>query len=741
MKDFDIRYVFNPVRLTHQAYGLLPKEKKAVLVKKAPIITVARIQPRYVDSLALQLKPLSQSLTPFSSAAQKLADKEVPFPHTGETLMDRQKTTVAWMLKRERNPEPFVECEREEELIDGLQLRLLGDASRMIIRRGGIIADDIGFGKTVMVMALFSLQKQFDEDHHTMRKKTRPKGSTTTSLNCNLVICPPNIVHQWGGEIKKFLGSGNGHNFILVKTFAQLKQINPEDYRIIVLSGSIFAEKKYMEALASCVQETFPAAGITSIALNKWRDGRAYSDWHASMAKKVNLKDVKKKFILEQYSFNRIVWDEVSYDNPAVSSFVTNSHAVSKWLLSGTPPTGNLKEVCSLARTLGLHIARPLDLRLGLPRIAKGPSLSPRTSFEEIESYGMTKSSDFITERHQQAERFLSTFTACNKVDRTKHAFKVYEHVLVCPPTLSEASTYQALQAEVRSADMDEEDMTPEGAKRLRSATLKAKEGNDGESESIKGLVLTATLPSLVTSSYAERSPAPGESNPKHKGVLGVREGLMKEATFYVRHVFHKLIWLAVRLHRAIHKTGVPADQTQKDISEYDEITNSLSQILKDLDEGNVQTFKGRSNYVELAKAILSVEEEDIYARLYSKKTLLDATKDNSGPLHDAFATNDNNINLLYKRFNSKWPEFYLLDPEDVHGHLKILETSLETDKPSEKLIDKLPDDDVVNLILGLGLKGYSAKELEARAKTDNDRKALRGKLAEFVKDVMEKEV
>ena len=54
-------------------------------------------------------------------------------------------STVAWMLKHERTPEPFVEREIGEEVVEEIHLRLLGSATRMAVRGG--IARSTGDGQ------------------------------------------------------------------------------------------------------------------------------------------------------------------------------------------------------------------------------------------------------------------------------------------------------------------------------------------------------------------------------------------------------------------------------------------------------------------------------------------------------------------------------------------------------------------------------------------------------------------
>src|SRR5690554_187443 len=61
---------------------------------------------------------------------------------------------------------------------------------------------------------------------------------------------------------------------------------------------------------------------------------------------------------LESYSFTRVIFDEFSFKDHEVATFVERSVASSKWLLSGTPPLAQLTWVCWMASMLNVHVAR-----------------------------------------------------------------------------------------------------------------------------------------------------------------------------------------------------------------------------------------------------------------------------------------------------------------------------------------------------------------------------------------------
>ncbi|KAK8024231.1 hypothetical protein PG993_012297 [Apiospora rasikravindrae] len=731
MKGFKVRFVFNPVRLAHKAFAQLPVEKTALLVAQAPIITTARVKPQYVDILALQLKPFAHSLVPLSETWELEADDEDPFPATKMKLLFRQKMTVAWMLRRERAPKPFIEREMEEDYVDGIHTRVVGYASRMVIRRGGIVADDIGYGKTVMVLAILNLQREFDRHHYQLRLKHSTNG--IEALDCNLIICPKHIVSQWGDEIGKFLSYRKGHEFALINTWNDLKETDLKLHNVLVLSDGLFGDPQYSKALETFADTKNPSHQLTPKALREWEAGRGYREWYEAAVKIIESKKAKKRSLLEQYSFNRVVWDEVSYSNPTVSSFVANCRAISKWLLSGTPPTQSLSDVCSMARTIGLHIARPIDLCPGLPSIAKGPSQLPRTGFEEMNSWAPLKTTANIAERHSQGENFFNAFSVCNKIDLDSREFQVMEWALVVPSTLTEMSIYLPLQDDMRKADMEAESLSGDGSKILERILENAGESLDGENVCATTLSHVATAPSLATDLSSLRG-SPHSVTSHHQRALKKREDMMKEARVYVAYSFERLIWLATRLYRTLHRPGQPDAKTaakmtaaekkaakkkaEDDADEYLVITRGLSAFLDDLNNGTLKKFNGRHNYAELAKAILRADPHQIDAKISRKEALLglDKIQNYSGRLMGPFTTHDDNINLMYRFFNSKWAKFYLLDVADVRN------------------TGKIPREDVINLLLPYDER--TIEELEAETE-----QTLRSKLEAVVQGLLQERV
>lgn len=91
------------------------------------------------------------------------AEKDAP-SEMRVTLLKHQRQALAWMVEREQPGKPPGHP------------------------RGGILADDQGFGKTLSAIALIMHNK--------------PPATHTTHGAANLIVAPTSVLHQWAGEIR-----------------------------------------------------------------------------------------------------------------------------------------------------------------------------------------------------------------------------------------------------------------------------------------------------------------------------------------------------------------------------------------------------------------------------------------------------------------------------------------------------------------------------------------------------------
>ncbi|RLN78962.1 hypothetical protein BBJ28_00011788 [Nothophytophthora sp. Chile5] len=151
------------------------------------------------------------------------SEQLVPCLHAIE-LRDHQKQALSWMLWREnqlRNGEAARDKEADNPLWEERHFHSKGsyyvnpfEKTACLTRPeppapclGGILADDMGMGKTMMMLSLIAHQKHFgaasmdNEDVSPTQAKRRAMAKT-------LVVCPLSLLYQWKNEVEeRFLPS------------------------------------------------------------------------------------------------------------------------------------------------------------------------------------------------------------------------------------------------------------------------------------------------------------------------------------------------------------------------------------------------------------------------------------------------------------------------------------------------------------------------------------------------------
>lgn len=190
------------------------------------------------------------------------------------TLRPEQSRSLHWMISRESDDvEPFVEEEIEESSIPLLSWRAEGRARKSKLVRGGVLADQVGYGKTVTTLGLCNSMMESDNAH----AKEEHYGLVT--IKATLILVPKQLPDQWASEIVKFLG--NSVNVIILKNDAAVAKVSIAEFEkadIIICSWDCIKPEQYLFKIAQF-------AGV--VELPEKAPFRAQLAWYANAMKKV----------------------------------------------------------------------------------------------------------------------------------------------------------------------------------------------------------------------------------------------------------------------------------------------------------------------------------------------------------------------------------------------------------------------------------------------------------------------
>ncbi|KAI0974015.1 hypothetical protein F4678DRAFT_394727 [Xylaria arbuscula] len=642
-KEVRANYEVNIDLLRHRAASYLPQVNNCSDKDFELVITV--------DTKKESLNISNLRFESFKNSLRRLQAEKSIEPRkvfiNGHVLSEKQEISLDWMLNKERILLSFTEREIEECWFNPLNLRVLGIAERSIVRPGGILADDVGYGKTIISLALMQAQQASDQAKcHEEREEQNPKKLNTLALAASLVLVPKHLVDQWREEAVKFLG-WKKPDVLVIKSSRDLQgPLNaadngstvPPSYpkrpkttrmtttlldefkaaKLVIVSTTVFDDDyytwlgKYAGSLAQ--PRTIPKANNTTTnpnvlgAFQDWyEDATAYAREHlwgfhsakfnpnrleTIQRRHMSLQDSWKKvisdyydtttrlgcetargdktgriikgtednttvskqhneiaranlltkedftanqflYVLEAFSFSRVIYDEFSYDNFCVAQFVRNAKAHAKWVLSATPPTSNVKAVCDIGQLLGIHVARPVKLRPGLPLITEGPALLRQNNTEQQLSYGKLYTDKSVCERVEQAHKFLQHFASANPFDEESLGkITVSENAMLSRMNRFELARYLDMQRDLRNYDLDVSNL-------LIRRQL--------DSDAIKELPAEGGLRAGLALAYIASVDCTNDDDGDVEKLRESRRRDLKEAQERLKYITNVAIWLILR--------------------------------------------------------------------------------------------------------------------------------------------------------------------------------------------------
>jgi len=158
-------------------------------------------------------------------------------PHN---LYPRQQKAVSKMLAIEERRTNFEEMEISEHNMPGsVGWSCMARATRNAKISGGVVADAIGAGKTVISIALII---------HGL-KKARASRSLPRSSSATLIVVPSALINQWKSEINKFAGDLKVICIYDYNNFISLTVRNIIDADCIITTVDILTHPGYFENL------------------------------------------------------------------------------------------------------------------------------------------------------------------------------------------------------------------------------------------------------------------------------------------------------------------------------------------------------------------------------------------------------------------------------------------------------------------------------------------------------------
>ncbi|RDL37552.1 uncharacterized protein BP5553_04985 [Venustampulla echinocandica] len=212
-----------------------------------------------------QFRPLHLT----SNARHKKTDQPAQFHFK---LRPEQLRGLAWMEMQELE-NIFVETEIVEARLSSLGYRAEGRATREVNASGGVLAFDVAFGKTALVLALIAKSMPKASEH---AAKTI-KGAVP--LKATIVLVPAHLTGQWESEVKKFMKMSR--NVLVVKNILSYKSMTVAKFQaadIIIFNMNLLDHEGYNTLLSNF-------AGMPEIGFRE--SNRAKLAWRKEAAARV----------------------------------------------------------------------------------------------------------------------------------------------------------------------------------------------------------------------------------------------------------------------------------------------------------------------------------------------------------------------------------------------------------------------------------------------------------------------
>ncbi|KAI8996425.1 hypothetical protein BD414DRAFT_477931 [Trametes punicea] len=287
-----VRIGVNMTSLMHRALSRLPTAGR-----EEPATLSWRLNTDFTPAVKI-------SLPKFKLSSNRRDPEHAQPPSFKIPLRPEQLRSLTWMLEQEKkDTPPFIEEEISEAILEPLGWQAEGRAQRPHRVRGGVLADQVGYGKTAISLGLIDCAA--DDVRKEFAKVKSTKGHIATKAT--LIIVPPHLTRQWDSEVRKF--TKNKFTVVVLHTASNLNALKIQDVieaDIVIVASNLFKSQVYQDNL-----EAFAGAGELPIQDGRFFDARLDITLKGLQEQVERLRNDGSEAVMEQIKQGRKI-DEAS---------------------------------------------------------------------------------------------------------------------------------------------------------------------------------------------------------------------------------------------------------------------------------------------------------------------------------------------------------------------------------------------------------------------------------------------
>ncbi|KAF8637647.1 hypothetical protein AX17_002715 [Amanita inopinata Kibby_2008] len=230
-----VRVGINVASLLHRAISRLPSKNRTEKLSLS-----WRLNTNFTPAATIEL--------PSFILKSNKPDKEHSQPPSFKIpLRKEQLRSLEWMLQQESSDvEPFIEEEISEAILSPLGWRAEGRAQRPVRIRGGVLADQVGYGKTAITLGLIDCAADNVEQEFSMMNALPGR----IPIKATLIVVPPHLYRQWHSEIEKF--TGNQFEVLVLASQGDLNRATIKDFvnaDVVIAVSTLLRSDTYLTNL------------------------------------------------------------------------------------------------------------------------------------------------------------------------------------------------------------------------------------------------------------------------------------------------------------------------------------------------------------------------------------------------------------------------------------------------------------------------------------------------------------